>query len=243
VPAGNDPKKFPILVASKGDFVLLAAMDDRHALEKILDAKESVASVLKPAREWLDEQDISGVCTPTGVKFGIAMILAGPTGIVGSSTPGQVARMKETFAEAERNIKLVAFGSRIEKEGHARLLTRVYFDAEGSYAAWMAKATPLAGEILGRLPDQPYLVAALARVTAQTNFEGLRWILPEKMPVEEANKLTKQCRELVQRITRPVFWLTRNPALARARTRRTAPTCESRRSPRWMIRPRSYGRR
>src|ERR1700677_2492258 len=69
-------KKTPVLVAMKGDFVLLASLDDRDALEQILDSKQSVAASAQPAREWLDEQDICGVCTQHGVEFGIGMGLA-----------------------------------------------------------------------------------------------------------------------------------------------------------------------
>ena len=80
-------------------------------------------------------------------------------------------------------------------------MTRVYFEPGGSYAAWMSKATPLAGEILARLPNQPYLVAGMARISAQTNFDGLRAVFPDKMPADEADKLVKDCRKAMQRIT------------------------------------------
>ena len=194
-------KRFPILVARKGDFVLLASLEDRDALEQILDSKQSIVASLEPARKWLDEQDICGVCSQHGVKFGIAMMLSGPNGMLGSSTSGQLANMKSTFADMEKNVKLIAFGSRIEKEGHARLLTRVYFEPKGSYAAWMAKAQPLVGDILSRMSDQPYIVAAIARVSAQTNFDGLRQVLPEKMPAEEANNLLEKYRLVMKRIS------------------------------------------
>ena len=193
--------KTPVLVALKGDFVLLASPADRDALEQILDSKKSVAASAQPAHEWLDEQDICGVCTPTGIDFGIAMFLGGPEGVIGVSTPGQLATMKTTFAEMQKNVTLIAFGTRIEKEGHARLLTRVYFEPKGSYAAWMAKAAPLAGDILARLPDQPYLVAAMARLSAQTSFDGLRQVLPEKMPPDQADKLMKDVHKVLQRIS------------------------------------------
>jgi len=48
--------------------------------------------------------------------------------------------MKETYAAIEKNVKLIRFAARIEKEGHPRLLTRVYFDPEGSFAKWIAQA-------------------------------------------------------------------------------------------------------
>ena len=50
-------KKAPILVAIKGDFVLLASLGDRDALEQILDSKQSITASVQQASKWLDEQD------------------------------------------------------------------------------------------------------------------------------------------------------------------------------------------
>ena len=124
-------KKAPILVAVKGEFVLLASLDDRDALEQILDSKQSITASVQQASKWLDEQDICGVCTQNGIEFGIGMGLAGPEGGIGIGTADQFDSMKATFTEMKKNIKLIVFGSRIEKEGDARLLTCVYFGAVG----------------------------------------------------------------------------------------------------------------
>src|SRR5205823_62457 len=125
-----------------------ASPEQRRTLEQVLGSRKSISASLQAARGWLAEQDVSGVCTHHGVKVGLAMLLAGPGGGVESSTPGQYARLKEAYADVEKNVRLITFGARIEKEGHPRLLTRVYFDPEGTYAKWLAKAQPVQGKVL-----------------------------------------------------------------------------------------------
>ena len=59
---------------------------------------------------------------------------------IASSTPGQTERMKQSYSEMEKNVKLIAFGGRIDKEGHSRLLTRLYANPQSAYARWLARA-------------------------------------------------------------------------------------------------------
>jgi hypothetical protein len=129
------------------------------------------------------------------------MLLAGPGGIAGSSTEGQYARMKETFADLQKNVKLLAFAARIEKEGNARLLTRVYFDPDGSYAKWVANAKALQGNFLAQFPAQDYLLAAFAHISPQTSFKGLVNLLWEDLPRDKAKQLRTEALQLVQRIS------------------------------------------
>ena len=57
--------KVPMLVARKGDFVLLTSPESREPLERVLNARQSVTPSLKPARDWLGEQaDESALYTP-----------------------------------------------------------------------------------------------------------------------------------------------------------------------------------
>jgi hypothetical protein len=188
-------------VAKKNGFALLASPDNREGLQRLLSARKSIAGVAQPAQTWLAEQDIFGVCTDKGVKFGLALMLMTPAGGAGSSTPEQVAAMKATYDEVDKNVKLVAFGGRIEKEGHSRLLTRVYFNAAGPYAKWIAKAQPLEGDLLTSLPAERYLLAALARISPQTTFEGLAQFLTAKLPADKAKDLTATAARLVQRVS------------------------------------------
>jgi uncharacterized protein (TIGR03067 family) len=195
------PQKFPVLVAKRGDFVLLAPPQGRAGLEAVVNSKKSVAATLQPVQDWLAEQDIFGICTDHGVSAGLAMFLQGPGGGVQTSSPGQYAQLKATFAEVEKNVKLIAFGARIDNDGHARLATAVHFQPEGSYARWVAKAEPLGGKLLARFPDQPQLVTALARISAQTTFEGAGKFLFGELPAEKVDALTKELAKLVRQVS------------------------------------------
>jgi hypothetical protein len=195
--SGKGKNKLPVLVAKKGDFVLVTPPGNRAALEHILKSTKSIAASLKPARAWLDQQDVFGVCTDHGVKVGLAMIVGG----FPSTTPGQLSRIKETFAEVEKNLTLIAFGARIEKERNWRLLTRAYFKPDSAYANLIAKADPLTGKLLPRLPDERYLAAAFAHISAQVNFEGLFRMLFEGAAVKKPNDLTQSASRLLQHVS------------------------------------------
>src|SRR5947209_1151331 len=86
---GEAPAKTPVLVARKGSFVLLALPKHRQALERVLQSTKGIASAVQPARGWLAEQDIAGICTDKGVQVGIAMMLGTPWGGAASDTRGQ----------------------------------------------------------------------------------------------------------------------------------------------------------
>src|SRR5206468_1030012 len=113
---------------------------------------KSLTAALQPARDWMEKQDVAGASTHNGVKAGLAMMLAGPGGGVGSSTEGQEARMKETFAEVEKNVQLIAFGASIEKEGHNRLLQRISEVCLAFYAEKDAKQSGR-GALLAQVDD------------------------------------------------------------------------------------------
>ncbi len=194
-------KKFPVLVARRGDFVLLAPPESRAGLEAVVRSSKSITASLQPVQEWLDKQDMAGICTDHGVSAGLAMFLNGPGGGVESSTPGQFKQLKATFADVEKNVKLIAFGGQIEKAGHMRLATAVHFQPDGSYAKWMAQAEPLQGKLLARFPDQAQVVTALARISAQTTLEGAARLLFGELSPDKADALTRETSKLVQQVS------------------------------------------
>jgi hypothetical protein len=201
-PADIKMPKVKVLVAKKDNFALLTATDNRDGLKHVLSARKSITAKVQQASPWLAEQDIAGVCTDHGVKFGLGMGLRTPAGGVGSSTPEQVAQMKATFAEVEKNVKLIAFGGGFDKEGNSRLQTRVYFEPNGSFARWMAKADVLEGKLLGRLPEERCLFAALARISPQMSFEGLvEMLFAEGLPADEAKKVTADTVRVLRRVS------------------------------------------
>jgi hypothetical protein len=200
-PRDKDTPKIKILVARKGEFALLTTPDNRDALQRVLTASKNIAAMAEPAKAWLAEQDIFGLCTHHGIKIGLAMGLNTPAGGAGSSTPEQHAVMKATYADIEKNVKLIAFGGRIEKEGHSRLLTRVYFNPDGPYAKWIAQAESLGGELLGKFPQERYLLAAFARISPQTTFEGVARLVIGDLPKEKHTELTAAATRLIQRVS------------------------------------------
>jgi hypothetical protein len=208
--AGPDEKspKTAVLFAKRGDFVLLARPKDRGALEQVLKSQKSIAASVEPVREWLDQQHISGVCTQRGLhKAGLGMMGAG----VEDDTPGQFGSLKDTFAEVEKNVKLIAFGGHIDEGGHPRLLARVYFDPEGTYAKWIAKVQPADGSMLARLPDRPFLLAGLAHVSAQASYEGTIRLMMGELPADVRGKLTAKADQLVRRISEVGFAIYMDP--------------------------------
>jgi hypothetical protein len=181
--------KMPVLVAKRDGFVLLTAVDSKDQLQRVLSAKKSIASIVEPAKTWLDEQDICGICTAAGMKIGFPLMLMGPEG----------QPFGKDFA---KNVKLVAFGARIEKEGHARLLGRAFFTDDSPYAKRTGKAEPVQTTLFSSLSDERYLFAALARISPETNFEILiAEHHHQKLPAAKAKELTDASVRLLRRIT------------------------------------------
>jgi hypothetical protein len=199
----RDPSKRPkvkVAVAKRDQFVLLTLPAHKGALERVVEARESIVGTLKPAREWLGEQDIAGVCTQDGVKVGLGLFVGNPYLAAGSTSPEQAELMKETFAEAEKNIQFVAFGGHISDEGHSSLRTRAYFTPKGSYAEWMARAKPIEGDLLSRLPGRDYQSAFLAQVSSQINLRGVRHLL-RWLPSDKAKGLSEEALRLMEKVS------------------------------------------
>src|SRR5262249_40602445 len=118
------------------------------------------------------------------------------------STPEQTAQMKEIYADLEKNVKVVAFGARFDKEGHARLLTRVCLQPDGPYAKWIAKASTVDGQLLKRFPEHAYVAAALVEISSQANFKGwVRRLYSEKLPPDKKKELTAGAVALLHRVS------------------------------------------
>lgn len=194
----GEPKKFPVLVAKRGDFVLLGPPEQRPAIEAVLQSKKDITASLKGTEDWLGQQDMAGFVTHAGVEFGLGLFLFGS----GQTSPQQAGQLKDTYAEVKDNVRLITFGGRLEKDDW-RLSTAVHFQADGSYAKWIAQAEPLENKLLGNFADEPYLSLLLARISSQTTFESATRHLFGSLPKEKAEalqgeltKLIGQCKEL-----------------------------------------------
>jgi len=156
---------------------------------------------LKGTEEWLGQQDIAGFITNSGVQFGLGLFLGGPGGGTGATSPEQAAQLKGTFADVEKNVRLITFGGRIEKDRHWRLSTAVHFQPEGSYAKWIAQAQPLESKLLANFPDEPHFAVLLARISAQTTFEGAVGYLFGELPKDKVDGLQKEMTKLIGQVT------------------------------------------
>ena len=182
-------EKFPVLVAKRDGFVLLTTLASEDQLKRVLSAKKSIASMVEPAKTWLDEQDICGVCTPAGLKVRFPFMLNDPAG-------------QPFIKDFDKNVKLVAFGARIEKEGHARLLARAFFTDDSPYGKRTGKAEPVQTTLFSSLSDERYLFAALARISPEANFENLlAGHHHEKLSADKAKELNDASTRLLRRVS------------------------------------------
>ena len=181
--------KMPVLVAKRDGFVLLTTAESKDELQRVLSAKKSIATMTEPAKTWLDEQDICGACTPAGLKVRFPYMLNDPAG-------------QPFIKDFEKNVKFVVFGARIEKEGHSRLLTRVFFTDESPYGKLAGKAEPVQTTLFSSLSDERYLFAALARISPEVDFENLfAGHQHQKLSAAKAKELTDATTRLRRRIS------------------------------------------
>src|SRR5205814_1664145 len=102
----------------------------------------------------------------------------------------------------EKNVKLIAFGARIEKEGHARVLTRAFFNDDSPYGKRKLQAEPLQTTLFSSLSEERYLFAALARISPEANFENLiAGHNHHKLSEAKAKELTDAGTRLLRRIS------------------------------------------
>jgi hypothetical protein len=181
--------EMPVLVAKRDGFVLVTTIESRDQLQRVLSAKKSIATIVEPARTWLDEQEICGACTPAGLKVRFPYTLNDPAG-------------QPFIKDFEKNVKFVAFGARIEKEGHARLLGRAFFTDDSPYGKRTGKAEPVQTTLFSSLSDERYLFAALARISPEANFEILiAEHHHQKLPAAKAKELTDASVRLLRRVS------------------------------------------
>jgi len=101
---------------------------------------------------------------------------------------------------SSKNLKLIAFGGKIDKSLAWSLSTALHFQPDGDYAKWIAKAEPADG-LLKMFPDAPKFVAAVARVSAQLPLEGAANLMPSDIPADKREALAKELAKLVQQVS------------------------------------------
>jgi hypothetical protein len=201
-------EKFPVSVARRGNFLLITQRDGtfwpsnaKESLRMIVASKQSLKTALQPAKTWLDEQDLAGICTDKGISHGLGLFMAGGGGAASSDTKGQADQLKGAFADLEKNVNLVAFGGKIEDNLAWRLSTALHFKADGEYAKWIAKAEPADDAVLKMFPDAPKFAVAVARISAQFSLDGAAKFMPKDIPADKRESLAKEMSKLLQQIS------------------------------------------
>src|SRR5262249_46460022 len=116
----GEAAKFPVSVARRGNFLLMTPRngtfyesDGKEALRFVVASKQSLKSALEPVKDWLEQQDLAGICTDKGISHGLGLFMAGGGGAASSDTKSQAGQLKAAFADLEKNMRLVAFGGLI----------------------------------------------------------------------------------------------------------------------------------
>ena len=159
----------PMLICQQGDFAVLAAPEDKGALEDVLNSVKDVSADMSPLRTWLGEVDAAAVGTPAGIKYGIEqaqfflpLVHGGALGF-GQPAAGQQQAAAEMFNLLEQGLKSVgtevthlALGLKADENANLRIAGRVRFTPGGEWSnAVKGIKTPKEGVLAG-LPVGPY---------------------------------------------------------------------------------------
>src|SRR5262249_51244535 len=138
------------------------------------------------------QQDLVGICTDKGVSQGLAPAMAGGGGEAEQDTKGQTRQLKTVFADIEKNMRFVAFGGKIDDTLSWSLSTAIYFQPDGEYAKWIAKAEPADLGLLRMFPDERKYLTAVARISSQLTFKGATQWLPKEISADKRDALAKE---------------------------------------------------
>ncbi len=154
------------LVANLGAYAVAGETRHRQAIRKVLDAKKHAARDLAALRPWIAEQQIAGVATVHGVRYGCKSGRAGldaarmgmaPSG--GDDNPA-VAGLQVydyLFDVAEEDVAAAAVGARVDDDGNVRLTQRICFRAAGGGPGDASSSQRK--ELLAGIPAGPFVVA------------------------------------------------------------------------------------
>jgi hypothetical protein len=155
-------------VGNRGSYAMFAPKEYRQSLEKLLDAKRSIADEYPQLLEWFNENDAVEVATSAGIKMASQTmrkemrrnraILAemGEEAATAASGFDMYAKFLEW---AEKDVEIAAIGARVDKQDALHLAARVCFTKDSSLAASLAKASASEKGPLVAMPGGPFVVA------------------------------------------------------------------------------------
>ena len=136
----------PMLIARRGDYAAISRkqvgdIDFRPGLEKLLNAKRSVADEYPQMLSWLTENDVVAVATSHGLKRAseamqeqlqqMKDIVARMNMDEDASAPVMLLETYvKIFQDAEKGIDLIAVAARVDKQGNLHVTKRIRFSEE-----------------------------------------------------------------------------------------------------------------
>jgi hypothetical protein len=158
----------PFFVGNRGSYAAFTPKEYRPSLEKLLDAKRSIADECPQLLEWLNENDAVEVATSAGIKMASqtmrkemrrnrAMLAEmGEEAAAAASGFDMYAKFLEW---AEKDVEIAAIGARVDKQDALHLAARVCFAKDSSLAASLAKQSASEKRPLVGMPGGPFAVA------------------------------------------------------------------------------------
>jgi hypothetical protein len=162
-------------MGKRGPYAVFAEPQHRAALEKVLDAKGSIAAELAQWESWLGENDVVAITTARGVKLfsGVARKQLDQSKVAMSMMGEQAKRATAGFdvygkilQAVEKEVQVLAVAAQLGKDGEVRIRSRLRFTPGQAAAQWSVRIQPATGNLLAGLPVEPLVVASGAVLPA-----------------------------------------------------------------------------
>lgn len=209
----------PYLAAKRGSYAVLADAGQKALLEKVIASDASAAEELAPLDSWLGTNDLAGVVTRKGMQFycdlGLRELRKAKTGF--ADMPAEmkdamgsmvaVLEMYEKMLEAIRKeVVLTAGGVRLEKTGDVWFSVRMRLLPGGAAARALATVEPPKGDLLAKLPAEPFALAGAGTVPQSLTEAAMQFSMqimksglgPFGMGGADAKKLVEISKEAME---------------------------------------------
>jgi hypothetical protein len=170
-----------VVIGNRGGYAAIAPKEYRQDLEKLLDAKRSIADECPQLLPWFNENDGVAAMTSHGIKEASKQMqkqlgsMREMLSYMGDEAQAMVTAL-EMYANflqwAEKDVQIMAVAARADSEGTIRAGARVCFAKDCALAATLAKLQPGEKGPLVGMPAGPF-VAAGGGVCSDSLVEGI----------------------------------------------------------------------
>lgn len=155
------------LVASLGGYAVFTEVENRPALERVLDSGQSVHDRVAFLMPWLSENDATAVVTSHGVKLICSMAQEGlrqARAVIGradeKSPAASAVKVYEDLVVAARDeVDAIALGVKLDPGSALRVTTRTRFASGREAFGAIAEVESMRRALLSGLPADPYVLA------------------------------------------------------------------------------------